>query len=398
MTGEDGKTSRIEKFDGTDFGYWKMQIEDYLYGKKLHLPLLGKKPDKMEDAEWALLDRQETTTVGLMTALSGMYEKPSDNNKVHLMKKLFNLKMAEGAAVAKHLNEFNTITNQLSSVEIEFNDEIRVLIVLASLPNSWEAMRMAVVDSVATHHVVRTKELFTTYKVGDFGTVKMGNTSYSKIVGIGDVCIKTNVGFTVMLKNVRHVPDLCFNLISTPVMDREGYCNHLGNGRWKLAKGPMVVARGRICCGLYRTRVKACKKKFNAVGTIEKTPQSRVKVNCVTPKRVKFSLPDSATDGGAICDDDEVKDSKDLEQGERAPTLEMVEPHEKRSIGECRKDNFKNLWSSDEGEPENWIKDIQGEINSLRMKGIDIDMVFSLLVKMLKKLELHATPTGMDSN
>jgi hypothetical protein len=49
MTGEDGKTLGIEKFDGTDFGYWKMQIEDYLYGKKLHLHLLGKKPDKMDD-------------------------------------------------------------------------------------------------------------------------------------------------------------------------------------------------------------------------------------------------------------------------------------------------------------------------------------------------------------
>jgi hypothetical protein len=30
MTGEDGKTSGIEKFDGTDFGYWKMQIENYV--------------------------------------------------------------------------------------------------------------------------------------------------------------------------------------------------------------------------------------------------------------------------------------------------------------------------------------------------------------------------------
>jgi hypothetical protein len=65
----------------------------------------------------------------------------------------------------------------------------------------------------------------------------------------------------------------------------------------------MVVARGRICCGLYKTCVKACKKKFNAVGTIEKTPQLRVKVSCVTPKRVKFSLADSATDGGVICDE-----------------------------------------------------------------------------------------------
>ena len=63
------------------------------------------------------------------------------------MKKLFNLKMAENASVAQHLNEFNTITNQLSSVEIDFDDEICALIILASLPNSWEAMRIVVSNS-----------------------------------------------------------------------------------------------------------------------------------------------------------------------------------------------------------------------------------------------------------
>ena len=63
------------------------------------------------------------------------------------MKKLFNLKMAKNALVAQHLNEFNTITNQLSSVEIDFDDEISALIVLASLPNSWEAIRMAISNS-----------------------------------------------------------------------------------------------------------------------------------------------------------------------------------------------------------------------------------------------------------
>ena len=82
-----------------------------------------------------------------MKILSSMYEKPLANNKVHLMKKLFNLKMVEGTSVAQHLNEFNTITNQLSFVEIDFDDEIRAVIVLASLPNSWEAMRMVVSNS-----------------------------------------------------------------------------------------------------------------------------------------------------------------------------------------------------------------------------------------------------------
>ena len=119
----------------------------------------------MKAEEWALLDRQvlgvikltlsrsvahnvvkEKITADLMKALSGMYEKPFAN-KVHLMKKLFNLKMADNASVAQHLNEFNTIINQLSSVEIDFDDEIRALIILASLPNSWEAMRMAVSNS-----------------------------------------------------------------------------------------------------------------------------------------------------------------------------------------------------------------------------------------------------------
>ena len=31
----------IEKFNGSDFDFWKMQIEDYLYQKGFHEPLLG---------------------------------------------------------------------------------------------------------------------------------------------------------------------------------------------------------------------------------------------------------------------------------------------------------------------------------------------------------------------
>ena len=52
------------------------------------------------------------------------------------MKKLFNLKKAEGIPVVQCLNEFNTNTNQLSTVGIEFDNEVCALILLASLPNS----------------------------------------------------------------------------------------------------------------------------------------------------------------------------------------------------------------------------------------------------------------------
>ncbi|KAL4582543.1 hypothetical protein LXL04_007094 [Taraxacum kok-saghyz] len=44
---EDGKV-KIDKFDGHDFGFCRMQIEDYLYQKKLHEQLSGEKPEDMK--------------------------------------------------------------------------------------------------------------------------------------------------------------------------------------------------------------------------------------------------------------------------------------------------------------------------------------------------------------
>jgi len=52
-------------------------------------------------------------------------EKPSASNKAFLIKKLFNLKMAERESVAEHLSEFNMLTSHLKLVEINFDDEIR---------------------------------------------------------------------------------------------------------------------------------------------------------------------------------------------------------------------------------------------------------------------------------
>ena len=91
---------------------------------------------------------KEKMNVGMMQELADIYEKPSSNNKVYLIKKLFNPKMSEGGSVVEHLNSFNTIVNQLVSVGIRFDYEICALILLASLPNSWEPMRAAVANSI----------------------------------------------------------------------------------------------------------------------------------------------------------------------------------------------------------------------------------------------------------
>ena len=41
------------------------------------------------------------------------------------MKNLFNMKMSDGGSVSDHLNEFNIVTSQLSSVGVNFDDEVR---------------------------------------------------------------------------------------------------------------------------------------------------------------------------------------------------------------------------------------------------------------------------------
>ena len=62
MAADEGKV-RINKFDGKNFGFWKMNIEDYLYQKKLHEPLLGTMPARMKQEYWDLLDRQALRVV-----------------------------------------------------------------------------------------------------------------------------------------------------------------------------------------------------------------------------------------------------------------------------------------------------------------------------------------------
>ena len=54
----DSSNLGIEKFDGSDFSFWKIQIEDYLYQKDLHEPLTGVKSESMMKEKWKLKDRQ----------------------------------------------------------------------------------------------------------------------------------------------------------------------------------------------------------------------------------------------------------------------------------------------------------------------------------------------------
>ena len=90
-----------------------------------------------------------------MSALSKIYEKPSTSNKVFLMKCLFNMNMTEGGFVADHLNEFNMITSQLSSINVKFDHEVRDLLILCPLPKSWNGLVMDVSNSIPNSNTLK---------------------------------------------------------------------------------------------------------------------------------------------------------------------------------------------------------------------------------------------------
>ena len=68
-------------------------------------------------------------------------------NKVYLMCRLFNLQMSETGFVSYHINEFNMIVSQLNSVDINFEDEIKALILMSSLAESWDTVVAAISSS-----------------------------------------------------------------------------------------------------------------------------------------------------------------------------------------------------------------------------------------------------------
>ena len=71
------------------------------------------------------------------------------------MKHLFNVKMSKGGSDAYHLNEFNMVTDQLSSVKLDFDDEARALLILCSFPESWNSLVMVVSNFVSGSNTLK---------------------------------------------------------------------------------------------------------------------------------------------------------------------------------------------------------------------------------------------------
>ena len=83
----------------------------------------------------------------------------------------------------------------------------------------------------------------------------MSNKDVKEVLGIGNVILVTHTGSKLVLKDVRHVPDVRLDIISIGKLDDEGYPNHFSARRWKLAKGSQIIAKCQKLNSLYLMQV-----------------------------------------------------------------------------------------------------------------------------------------------
>ncbi|GKC35542.1 zinc finger, CCHC-type containing protein [Tanacetum coccineum] len=81
---------------------------------------------------------KETTAAGIWTKLTSMYMTKSLANRLYLKKKLYTYYMSPGTKLGDHIDEFNKLILDLANIDIEIEDEDQALMLLTSLPSSYE--------------------------------------------------------------------------------------------------------------------------------------------------------------------------------------------------------------------------------------------------------------------
>ncbi|GJY13619.1 hypothetical protein Tco_0382928 [Tanacetum coccineum] len=148
----------IEKFDGkNDFGLWQIKMCALMVQQGCDAALetlpvdmeAGEKATLMKKAYSTLIlclgDRvlrevtKETTAVGIWTKLTSLYMTKSLANRLYLKKKLYTYYMSPGTKTGDlYLYEFNKLILDLANIDIEIEDEDQALMLLTSLPSSYE--------------------------------------------------------------------------------------------------------------------------------------------------------------------------------------------------------------------------------------------------------------------
>lgn len=147
----------MEKFDGTNnFGIWQCEVRDVLAQQELDVAL-EERPTSMSDVDWRRINKmacsmirlclakpqkffvmRETIAKELWQKLEDKYMTKSVKNRLHLKRRLYYFKYKEGTKMINHLDAFNKLVADLLNLDKDIKDEDKALILLNSLPDSYD--------------------------------------------------------------------------------------------------------------------------------------------------------------------------------------------------------------------------------------------------------------------
>ncbi|KAH9702699.1 hypothetical protein KPL70_010850 [Citrus sinensis] len=152
----------VEKFTGeNDFHLWRLKMRALLVHQGLEEtlgdPRSEKKPSKLSDEEMRdALDKAHSTLIlslgdgvlrevgdqitaaDLWKKLEDLYTKKSLTKRLCTKKRLYTLQMEEASSLATHIDNFNRIILDLEDINMSLEDEDKAIILLSSLPPSYE--------------------------------------------------------------------------------------------------------------------------------------------------------------------------------------------------------------------------------------------------------------------
>ena len=158
-------------------------MKDLLYVKDYYRPVfLEAKMDSKSEDEWKISHLQacgfirqfvEDNTLNhisdvedgrlLWKKLEELYGRKESVNKMLLIKRLMHMRYPNGSSMADHLSNFQGVVNELTGMGISFEEEVQALLLLGSLPESWETLKVNLCNTapggVVTWELVKAKLL-----------------------------------------------------------------------------------------------------------------------------------------------------------------------------------------------------------------------------------------------
>ncbi|RDX98858.1 hypothetical protein CR513_18170, partial [Mucuna pruriens] len=137
---------RMVSLNGTNYHLWKGKMKDLLFVKTMHLPVCGFIRLFVDDNVYNHIASEIDAKI-LWEKIESLYASKCGNNKLFLLNSIVSLKFKEGTSLSDHLNEFQGIIDQMLGMDIKFEDEILGLLLLNSLPESWETFKISITNS-----------------------------------------------------------------------------------------------------------------------------------------------------------------------------------------------------------------------------------------------------------